>query len=56
MISMHWRSISNLEMIDLIVVFEHFPSDFAVALAQCIHGAFERLFGLAPKQEHAIAQ
>jgi hypothetical protein len=46
----------NLELIDLIVVIEHFPGDVAVAFAERMHGPFERLFSLAPEQENAIAQ
>jgi hypothetical protein len=46
----------NLELIDLIVVIEHFASDVAVAFAERVHRTFKRLFGLAPEQEDAIAQ
>ena len=46
----------DFEMIDLIVVFEHLPRDFAVAFAERIHCAFERLFSFAPEQQNAIAQ
>jgi hypothetical protein len=37
-------------------VIEHLPGDVAVAFAERVHCAFERLFRLAPEQENTIAQ
>ena len=45
----------HFELIDLVVVIEHLARDIAVALAQRVHGAVQRLLRFAAKQQHPIA-
>src|SRR5262249_4753185 len=46
----------DFQMIDSVVVVEHFARNLAVAFSKRVHRALERLLRFAAEQQHAIAQ